>query len=325
LNGDGLDDVLIGKPTVKVMLSTGGGAAGMLLAPVHYGSVEPFPPVHSLPAELNGDGRPDLVVAGSDPKELRVLLNAGDGTFAAGATYPQPSDFYQMVGVGDMDHDAYTDVVMLSTSAVYLMRGTGTGELVQDSEPLLAGPWTGRFVLGDLDNDGWLDIVAVSTPDVKAYLNDGKGRLGAATISPVGTGSSCDAIADLTGDGIPDLVVGHSGAMMSGGLLEVLPGEGKGVFGAGVTWHADQARPAAVGDLDGDGWLDLAAGTNSEINVVLNSGHGTPGELFSFPELHGAFPEAMAIGDLNGDGRRDIVVAHRKWDHLSVLVNWCAN
>jgi len=106
-------------------------------------------------ADLNGDGKPDLVAANSRPSTVSVLLGNGDGTFADKTDYPTGSG-PATVAVGDMNGDGRLDVVTTSGVMVSVLLGNGDGSFTTRFDYVADGS---ALALGDLNGDGRLDLV----------------------------------------------------------------------------------------------------------------------------------------------------------------------
>jgi uncharacterized membrane protein len=133
--------------------------------------------------------------------------------------------------------------------------------------------------------------------------------------------------ADVNGDGISDLLVlnGCTDSNCTRGSVGVLIGNGDGTYKAAVTYDAGAGEPTsgtaaggptsiATGDVNGDGKLDLIVTsgfglTNGTVSVLLGNGDGTFHALVSYPS-GGNNPSGLAVADVNGDGKLDIVVAN---------------
>ncbi|OWK38615.1 FG-GAP-like repeat-containing protein [Fimbriiglobus ruber] len=142
--------------------------------------------------------------------------------------------------------------------------------------------------------------------DATILPNTGGGVLGAATtVTAALAGATGDAVADLNGDGTPDLVaIGPSGSFPDG--LTVYLGNGDGTFQPG-TAYALPAKPTAIQlvDLRGIGRKDIVVMAGGSIDVLLSNGDGTfqPVQTYAVNAPNSVF----AVGDLNGDGKPDIV------------------
>jgi Bacterial Ig-like domain (group 3)/FG-GAP-like repeat len=152
-----------------------------------------------------------------------------------------------------------------------------------------------------------------------------------ATGSPFGTGNQPTAggSADFNGDGIPDLAVMNS----QESAIAVFLGKGDGTFTQGTKIYQVGSTPCilpdqpsncalTVGDFNHDGNADLVAtsGSDNVVVVLLGHGDGTFSPANGSPITVGNFPEAVKIGDFNGDGLQDLAVANAKDDTISILL-----
>jgi hypothetical protein len=123
-------------------------------------------------------------------------------------------------------------------------------------------------------------------------------------------------IADVNGDGIPDLITADGS-----GAVSVLLGNGNGTFQSQKTFQSGAgAYTVAVADLNGDGKLDLAISNSGahDVAVLLGNGNGTfaPAQTFAT----GTVPQSVAIADVNGDGKPDLIVSNYADNSVSVLL-----
>lgn len=362
-----------------------------------FGHVAAFIAADSFPAsvavaDVNGDGKPDLVVAGTgdgDAGFAGVLLGNGDGTFQPVVTYSSGGNFANFVAVADVNRDGKLDLLVANlestTVGVLLGNGDGTFQAVKayisgpgspesvavadvngDGKPdllvaitgnnfegsvgVLLGNGDGTFqpvvlhdsggtsaesvVVVDANGDGKPDIVASnscgstklcspSDGNVSLLLGNGDGTFQAATFiyGPLPGQYSRIAVADVNEDGKPDLLVtdqcGSKNCITS--IVAVLVGNGDGTFQTPVTYNTGGrlVSSIAVADVNGDGKLDLLLGNectaancakDNVVGVLLGNGDGTFQKARSYaPGAGNAW--SIAVADVNGDGRPDLVVA----------------
>src|SRR5262249_52191939 len=176
--------------------------------------------------------------------------------------------------------------------------------------------------LGDLDHDGNLDIVtADSDGEVSVLLADGKGGFNVSAVATLGSNPRSVALGDVNGDGNLDIVTANFGS----DNVSVLLGDGKGNFAAAPIVPGFLPDPpwVALGDVDGDGKLDIVTaevdfGSGAKVSVLLNDGAG--GFTATTVPLGTSSTQQLALGDVNHDGRLDIVTANGFNQSSSVLL-----
>jgi FG-GAP-like repeat len=184
-----------------------------------------------------------------------------------------------------------------------------------DAVPYGSGFKTYVLLAGDLNLDGKTDLVAENEEEdsVTVFLGQGDGTFLRASATNFHTGAypTGGAIADFDHDGIPDVVT----ANYHGESVSVLLGAGDGTLGAPSTYPTEvgsQTSNLAVGDLNGDGWLDVVA-TNpatGSVSVFLGQPGGTLGPSINLPVANRrSAPFSAAIADLDGDGKADVAIA----------------
>jgi hypothetical protein len=163
----------------------------------------------------------------------------------------------------------------------------------------------------------WVRLeVGAQSYQVTVLLGNGDGTFAAPVHQTVAAKPAFIGIADLSGDGFADLVVGYID--LKG--ISVLLGDGSGRFAAPKDYPVGAGpRGAAIADLNGDQKPDIATRNfvDGNVSVLLNDGSGRFGGAKNFPA--GSDPRAVAIGDIDGDAKPDLVVANNGDATLSVL------
>lgn len=308
----------------------------------------PYQVAYSVAAlDLDQDGRTDLAFAmatygGGPPHPGFVSRRYQDPAQPGSYRDPIRQDANRdpiALAAGDLDGDGRPDLVVANTQTVPdpIQENTLSLLLSGPQITLVMPPRTlalGRrdpldLALADFNGDGKLDIALAARggKDVLVFLQGaGVASFGAPVAFPLSAEPTSLVAADLNGDGKPDLAVGlASGAVAV--LLQDSIGAGPGLFRPPVEYAlGGAARQIRVADLDRDGLLDLAA--------VHGYYDGTLSLLLQDKALAGRFqtarhfttgdaePRALAIADLDGDGRPEMVVANygRAWNSGSLAV-----
>jgi hypothetical protein len=283
--------------------------------------------IASIPSVSCGDG--DTRVGSLQPK-LFAHAPGSPIAFAGG-----PDD----VVVGDMNKDRKPDLIIASgqSRTITVIPGLGDGSFRSDgASKISVSESPGELALGDVNSDNNLDLAFVSHDSygVTMLLGDGTAVLSLAPNSPIvmkqgqhphthGLG-----MGDLNGDSKIDLATVNS----SDNDVSVAFGDGRGGFTLVPTPFAvgPSPYPMALGDVNGDGHLDIVATATATgplraqqlpfsraLTLLLNDGRG--GFRSSQIPLRTGEPWFVAIGDVNGDRKRDLVVTHHDMSALTVL------
>src|SRR5215831_2477391 len=288
-------------------------------------------------ADVNGDGRLDLVTSHLLRRLVTVQIGDGTGRFAAAAGSPivlgyPPGD----IKLGDVNNDGALDLVVTNsdrdTVDIFLGNGKG-GFSLGPGSPFTASAsvefYTRSLHLVDLNEDGKLDIITANQRrnTFATLFGNGRGGFtpGPTTTFHSGQGHYVFAFGDIDGDGRLDVVTvsGKKGFSSEPALVTTLRGDGKGAFRntseEPISVPAAGLRFVTLADMNGDRRLDIVIShSDGQLSVLLNNGAGRFRPAPAAPYDLGVPSFAFAIADVNRDGRNDIVVA--TVDSVTVLL-----
>ena len=333
INGDGLIDMVSGGITdastgyIAIRLGTGSGSFGTATTLAS----ETRATGNVKLVDINGDGVLDLTSAGSNVGTdgyVNVRLGTGSGSFGTATSYANESRATTDLEYGDVNGDGFLDMVTTGHTDGYQVHvtirlGDGAGTFGASSTYLQTGNSPTGLVLADFNNDGLLDIASAATLFVgndgytTVRLGTGGGTFGEATSYLMeGDGNRWLDSGDLNGDGYLDLVA--SGVGGADGVVVVRLGSASGTFGASTSYVGEggATRRVALGDVNGDGKLDMVTagyedGGSGIVSIRLGNGDGTFGTRTSYADIGGTFNSALGLVDLSRDGVLDIVNATR--------------
>jgi hypothetical protein len=331
LDGNGIVDLAVLSQTNLVPLLGDGKAGFVPGSPIAFAAGTNMATM--AVGDFNNDQRPDLVLGDRGNSRAGVLLGNGAGSFGPIA-YVALTSRSSSLAVGDFDGDGNADAVVLTSDGLAsVLQGTGTGTLVRKSA--MAIPGSSCVAVADVNLDAKQDLVVLeaSGNSLSVYFGNGVGGFalssnGAFTTNRtvgVGIGPRAMSVTDLDGDGKVDVAVANS----TSNEFRVLKGDGSSGFGGTGSFDTGSSpKGVTVADLNGDGILDLATvGATSPPQGRLFIGDGSGGFTGEVITLLGAnaLPEAIKAGDVNGDGRIDLVVTFYGSSTLSMLLNTGTN
>jgi hypothetical protein len=304
-------------------------------------------------ADVNSDGKQDLVVANAGSNTVGILPGNGNGTFQTAATYDVGGQSPVSVAVGNLLQGGGLQVVVANGCADQTACSgsgeSGVGVLFGFFYPPAAtyrsgGSEAESVKIADVDNDGIPDLLVahlcasanvanctLSTPGSVGVLlgHDGIFTL-VKTYNSGGFQTASLAVADVNGDGQLDLVVANTCASAGSfgcrnGSVGVLLGNGDGTFKKAVTYPAGFFPiSVAVADVNGDGKPDVVVTNNQDngngsVGVLLGNGDGTFASVANYAS-GGFSPQSVAVADLNGDGKLDVLVSNSSSNNVGVLL-----
>jgi len=297
-------------------------------------------PANFVAADVDGDGRPDLVVAnaGDHTVSVRLADPARPGFFLPALVLSTPGRIPLDVAVGDLNGDGLTDIVVAASFdagagmippapsvMVFHQISPATPNAVQFASPVTytVGGEPQAVAVADLDGNGFADIAVATTADkVSVLLQTAAGVIASAVDYATGVQPVAIKAADIDGDGKLDLLTANFGAAVNPGtqgLSVLIQGATAGTFLVPAHYATgDRPMALAVGDLNGDGNRDVAVaceglpGDPGAVSVFLQTppAAATPGVLQPAVNYRGVWgPMGVAIADINGDGHPDLVLA----------------
>ena len=294
-------------------------------------------------ADLNKDGRLDLIVASEEARTVSAMLGE-KGEVPFRATSAQTLTVTESPGeivVGDVNGDGRLDLAMDHHDSynVTLLLGDGRGGFTPaPKSPIVMKqgqrPHTHGLGLGDFNGDGKLDLATVNNEDndVSVSFGDGSGGFTNAPNSPFAVGPSPYplTLGDVNGDGRLDIVANSSATgpnraqqLASSRALTLLINDGSGGFRrSDVPLRTGQPWSAAIGDVNSDARIDLVATHHdqNQLTVILNEGSGRFRESSISPINLGRNAWRIDLADVNGDKRLDVLVAVGEGVHIMLGV-----
>jgi hypothetical protein len=271
-------------------------------------------------ADFDRNGWPDLAQANTGRNTVTILLNNGAGRLKLAFDVPVGAGPFGLAS-GDFNGDGILDLAVANSdgNSISILTGRGNGAFTRTD--ISTAPYLGPrgITAVDVNRDGTVDLVYTGYDTNVAQILIGRRgggfSKGAAFIvgevkQPEGVGT-----ADFNHDGHPDLAIAHRG---TGGLTLVYSMDDTTIGFSRTVGGAADLNLLATGDLNGDGWTDLVAGSTATSRVAIYLG-GSAGVAFARSYVVGPGPRGVAIADVTGDGVPDVITASRTTSTVTVL------
>ncbi|TKC00339.1 FG-GAP-like repeat-containing protein [Pedobacter cryophilus] len=356
LDGDGKPDLVVANHysnSVSVYRNTstnGSVSSGSFAAKVDFATGSQ--PISVAIGDLDCDGKPDLAVANRSSTTFSVFRNTSTSGSITAGSFAAKVDFaiggsLNSIAIGDLDGDGKPDLAVTNQSSVSVIRNTSTsGSITAGSFAAKVDFATGSspysVAIGDLDGDGKPDLAVANSNTSYISVIHNTSTIGSITAGSfatrvdftAGTSPTSVAIGDLDGDGKPDLAVANKNSQnisvfrnttTSGSITA-------GSFATGVAFTTGTSPySVAISDLDGDSKPDLAVTNQNSQNISVFHNTAINGSITSgsfaakVDFATGTSPYSVAISDLDGDGKPDLVVANEGSNTVSILQNISSN
>lgn len=346
VNNDGQPDVVAtnsGSSTATVLLGNGTGSFGQGGGPTTATLAVGSNPQTVVLADINNDGRLDILVANFNSASVSVWVRNPTGS-AAGDFTAAPTLRVETgpigLSTGDFNNDGWLDVATTNNYSgyavlnVYTNLKSVTGAFSGYTRLILTGNYAYNVAAADFNSDGWLDLATtnVNGNSVTVVLNNKAGQFtGSGNTYAVGAGPSGLAVGDVNNDSHLDVVTANYAAGTASVLLGSIAGTFTATTAVDLTVAGTNFEPESVSlaDLNGDGKLDLVA-TLLTVNpgqLLTRTGNGDG--TFTTPAIAqrsiGTQCFGLAVADVDSNGSLDVVTANSGSstgaNALSVLLN----
>jgi hypothetical protein len=282
-------------------------------------------------ADVNGDGKADVISSNDYSSDLTILLGNGDGTlqeptvgYATGG-YP-----YTPAIVADFNGDGFADLMVPNSFNLVYLKGYGDGTFrsaLNYYSPITDNnfPYSLGIATGDFNGDGIPDFVigncCDSTLGVTVFLSRRDGSMQAG-VNYGGGLLFYVAVADFNGDGKLDIAATD----WNNGVVQIFNGVGDGTFLVGSTFATDTSNTHSeglvAGDFNHDGHPDLAVQNyyGQNVGVLINDGTGNFLAPVNYALSAPYSYQGIATADLNGDGNLDLVVPLNNRPAIAILL-----
>jgi hypothetical protein len=299
-------------------------------------------PIAVEAADLDGDGKKDLVTVNAVDNNMSILPGNGDRTFQTSIAIDVGTNPTSLA-VADFNGDNKPDIVLTNlvdnTVSVFINQSTSGNISFAPAVTYNVGTYPDVVIARDFNHDGKIDLAVLSAgyyfasdedgkhTQLSILLGNGDGTFAPATTQLISSQDGGEAmVAADFGRGEIDLAIAHFGSNQ----ILIYQGDGQGHFNPGAKYTVGDGPEGLVAiDFDGDGKIDIAASSLNEHNVALLHGNGDatfipaikPDATSSFGPATWHYPAYMAAADLNGDGKPELVTTHLFEAAAAVLRN----
>jgi hypothetical protein len=281
--------------------------------------------------DFNNDTQLEIVVALWGTGQIAILTQYFAADFATQTTYstgsaPQPYS----VAIGDLNHDNRSDIVVANSGTDNLNIIFGLGNGTFESQMMYSTGINSHpqyVITGDINNDNNLDIIVVNSKhdSIGTIMGYDNGTFAPEAVYYIGVDSHPSAVVidDFNNDNRSDLAVVNTGT----NSIAILIGYEYALFETAKTYGSVENRePYAVvtSDFNNDNYLDIAAAfiTSGTLGILLGYGNGSFDDMMTYQQANDSIFSALAVNDVNNDGKLDIVVADSGTNNVLILLGY---
>lgn len=328
-NNDGHLDLAVAhssNSTTSVLLGDGGGNFNEFVF-----SNGPFASPNTIAlGDINNDQNVDILVVNSRARNVSIFLGEGNGSFIQQTPFAIGANTSSFgLALGDLNRDNITDLIV-SDSIQYnllIFFGIGNGTFNQTLNLYtgnLSRPYS--VTTADLNDDDFLDLLVtnIGTNNVGVFLNDGTGNFSEQSTYPTDAIPYRLITADFNSDGNIDAATTN----FLGNSISILLGNGDGTFAPQInisTGTNSSSFGLFSGDFNNDTIPDLVVANSNLNNIAVfhGIGDGNFNQASTYSTGTASYPDDVAVGDFNEDGRLDIVSANFQTDSIGFFFNVC--